>query len=249
MKKMLIAGVLALACLTGCKANFPIASTENENWNAGINLRGSYAPTYYDVDLKPREVPVHPDDKGFLQGSTPVKSKGGMDFSTMTFGLEGIAGHKYLSLVGGCDLETSFLSYYNNPSKDPRNASFYDFKPQQSDSRGYSGSCVYDKLTLGNLNPIPFVGLRSQIGDITLGAELGFPTKEFTREYGHHRFNKEQQIGKESVSALGTKVSVSASVKTSEHSSIGLELSRQQYNFGLGKVSGTQATLMWVFHF
>jgi len=229
------AGLLAL-CSTGCMATKQLTDYKKEGFYAGINARGGVAIRQYNIkNMEEKEVPVHPDDAGFLTGSTMIKADKGTH-PTIGLGLEGIAGYENLSLVSGIDAEFGGSISYKK-------------KIQQSDGRGKTGAYLYDSVRTNIISPVPFVGARYAIGDLELSYEFGFPMTTFKREWGHHRYNKEERIGREKDSVTGKRQTAGVKWKFDKDFSAGLFYSKEDYNLKFGKAKSASIGLLFGFDF
>ncbi len=222
---------------SGCRASKSIIEYKSRGGQvyAGVSARGGWTPTYYDLKLKEsKEVPVHPDDAGFLYGTTSVKAGGGLDILVCFLGLEGAVGTKNAAFVGGMDVQFNGTegggSY--DMGGDWVNGTFYKRRQQSSDQRPKSsGSFVYDKITPGIVSPAPFAGARVYIDEVCIGAEVHARRMELEREWGHHRFNHEEKVGSEKDAAWGVGPTFSVSGTSSESTNIGVYVSCEAFNF------------------
>lgn len=231
MKKSLAMATLGL--VASC-ISLPVRAEE------GPYVAGRFAltPSYYKFNLTPRIVPVHQDDAGFLSGSTQVRENDGLAL-TLRGGLE--AGYKFgaLSLHAGADLELNTLRWTERNRDSPG----YNIVPQENDSRGYWGSCVFVKTSPQALSVIPFVGTRLRLTEsILLGLEAGLINTEIERTSGHHRYNQEQAIESENLDAEALRITIRLLFgEDNEKGKVGLEVSKAKYN--LTGRNGSEGTI------
>ena len=254
MKKNILSLITAATlAISGCKINTPLSDDlkykQRDGVYSGANFRGAYKLTYYDVDLKEsKTVPVHKDDS-FSGPGTQVKADGGLDILAGSVGIEGLIGNKESAFVGGIDLDLDFSKFLGDiATNDAGKRSYlYDFKQQNGDSRpASSGSFAYDKINPPLVSPVPFIGVRSKFDKLTFNAELGFAYKRFEREWGHHRYRKEDQIGSDADSAFSLRPAIGLSYKAERDSSIGLEISRESYKLDYGRIKSLSLMLTFI---
>lgn len=63
---------------------------------------------------------------------------------------------------------------------------------------------------------------------------LGFPYATWKREWGHHRFNKEEEIGSETDSVWGVRPAIGL---VRPKIGMGFELAYEEYRLAFGKIS------------
>jgi hypothetical protein len=240
MGRCVVLGVV-VCLLAGCRASYPLVKyTERGALHSGVNLRGAWTPTWYNLNgMKPQLVPVHPDDQGFIGGDgTFVTADSGFDISAFSLGVEGMVGASNVALTGGIDVQFSLLGACDRGKRDW----LYAFKQQDQDVRSEnSGSFVFDKISPGYVTPIPFVGVRWSVGDWVINPELGFSYKSFEREWGHHRYNKEDRIGSDSDSAWSLRPMLTILYRQDEDSWIGGWISYERYELSFGHIEGYAA--------
>ena len=226
---------IGTALSAGCSATGPLyhfgdTSSPTVNWRAALPLG------YYNVTgIEPVRVPVHPDDSSFLTGSTLVAAKGGIGVG-FTLGVETLFKVRKTVWKGGVDLLAGPLVRDGHFGKNRLySPPISRYRRQESDTRpSSSSSFVYDKITPQIPGIRPFVGFEREVAIWALRAELGVPFTSWKREWGHHRFNKEERIGSETSSVWGVRPAIGLM-----HSDMGMgcELAYKEYRSGFGKIS------------
>lgn len=228
IKSLAKIGVLAtgVALLSGCRGTY-VATKDIDakgDYKVGVEASVGLKPERVTFNLPKKFVPVHQQDAGFLNGGTFVQAEGGYS-SSLVLGVRGTIGSENIVGYGGIDL---LLSEESGKKDDVG----YDFRQQTSDRRPASqGSFTYDSFKRNVFAPMPVLGLRIKAYDWEVSPEIGFPFREFDREWGHHRWNREEPIGNESEDVMGTSYSVSISRKLEDFddASIGLRYGRETY--------------------
>jgi hypothetical protein len=225
-------------------------SDNDEGWG----LRFSYCPTYYNLSLDEVSIPRHPDDAGFLTGNNTVGVGSGFDHGKLSLGIQKTFETNYLEGENwyikpklGLDVELSFLkSSQDNVNKE---ASLYLFQQQTSDTRPPSeGSFVYDRFYTGVFTPIPFVGIDCRVGNWIISPEVGLACKQLNREYGWHRWGREQEMAKisEWLTAIRPALGISYIL---DNASFGMWTNYEHYDTDFGLVRGFSLGLSIGFRF
>lgn len=242
LKSVLAAAILAVG-LGGCKVNGPVIPYEKRNSvsaHTGVSYRAAFSPTFYDLNIKSKYIEPHPDDTGFITGTSNVKAKDGVDALRGYLGLSGEIGTENIALTAGTDATFSLTSLIDK-------GGLGNLKQHDGDPRsGSSGSCVYDKVEPPAIGFRPFVGARTEIKDWNFNAELGFPYGKWKREWGHHRYNREQRIGSESDTTWGIRPALNIT-RSFEELRIGLEVAYEDWNLDFGRARGYSAAITLTF--
>jgi hypothetical protein len=212
------------------------------------SFRMGYAPTYYGLSLKKESVPVHPDDAGFLSGSTDVRVGSGIDWLSFDLGIQRnfhVNGWAGVTPKVGFDADLSLLSVQGQNNNGSRSM-LYEFKRFNGDTRPASqASFVYDKFAPGIFTPVPFIGADFRNGDWTLSTELGFAYKDLTREYGWNRFAEEEKYGSFDEWCFSPRPAIGLSYAPDEKTSLGVFGSYEWYTTSFGKVIGIKLMLLF----
>jgi hypothetical protein len=164
--------------------------------HTGFQVYGQGEVVVADVQTRRINMPVHPDDAGFLRGTTPVNcggnNKGGIGGA---IGGEGLLGGNTVAANFG--LEGSVMYFMSN-------------KQQASDGRPErQGSFVYDDATGWAVTPTAGVTVFPH-DSWKLDFSYGPSFQHWTRETGHDRWGREQKVYSDSNGAIGHKFRLSA---------------------------------------
>jgi len=208
------------------------SSTNVKAQELDFNWRVAYSPRYYSLNLnESKSIPVHPGDSGFLSGNTDVKAGNGLDFRILDLGAEArLKNKKGFSIFLGADLELDLgvneLSYSNGERSD---SGMFTSTQQSSDTRPESsGSFVYDKLNAESASLIPFIGVGYKGKEYFIDLEYSPASRKFERKWGHHRFNTEEKIGSENITASGNRFAIRTGI-FKDDINLGLQLMHENY--------------------
>ena len=228
MKKLI--NILAAALIA-----FPLSTTADDSLT--INGRFAWGPRFNQLSLnEPKIIKPHEADSGFIGGQAVLKAGNGMEYLTFRPGVElGLKLNDTVELTIGSDIEFNLDGQlFDAKAK----TEMTDFEQQPGDRRSSgSGSFAYDKVYRDFLGVQPFVGLNFNTRAGRFTTEFSKPiAPKFNREWGHHRFDKEDRIGSESYTANGFAVRLAwthpenSTRDSSSH--MGIEVKFEKYSLG-----------------
>ena len=226
LKNILLAGITS----TLVSFSNPIETQAQE---LSYGPRIGFSPRQYSLSLnESKDIPVHPDDAKFLHGTTEIKAEStGAKSCAINFGGEiRETWNNGLSIFGGLDLELEITS--SGPNGQIIDTSeMYSMVQQSSDKRNAAfASFVYDRLDPDQCSLIPFLGAGIRSKKYFADLEYSLATRNFKREWGHHRYGKEQSIGSEKYSTSGNRIGLKLGIIQEYGFLLGLQLAYEDYN-------------------
>ena len=188
-----------------------LASASSAVDKDGFDVEGrfAWAPRYNQLALNDSKlVPVHPAETGYISGpGATVKAGNGFEAFVLRPGVELGYNSGNVRPKIGLDVELNLDGTLINAKDGP---TMSDFKQQPGDSRpSDQGSFAIDKFNRDPLGVYPFVGVDFRMGEGVLTAEIGMPLYQTgTRSWGHHRFDKFEEIGSETSALKGWRARV-----------------------------------------
>lgn len=196
LKNTLLAGTATIGLL--------ISSPQIYAKDLDFGFRFGFSPRKYSLNLnESKSIPVHPDDAHFLYGETEVKAgDDGVGPCGIDFGGEiRKTWENGLSIFGGLEYELELTS------PDYGTSEMYTMVQQSSDTRpAQVGSFVYDRVDPEGCNLMPFLGIGIKGDYCFADFEYSFTTRSFKREWGHHRYGREEAVGSEKYNSSGNRL-------------------------------------------
>jgi hypothetical protein len=227
-KKIVCSALIAgSALLNGCAGYYKQGEKyDKEGFYLESELRGGCEYMRYRANLgnKIQTTPVHPDDSGFLTGSTKAEAKRGWDVPVR--GGAGVSvGTPELRVGVGLDARINPLA------QTEYREGIYKTAQQSSDTRPPElGSFVYTIIKPKWFTAIPVVTAEANLGDLKIRAEAGMPYGGFEVESGHDRWGEWEAAQRESWKGFGRRYTLGADIPVSEGIRVGIFGGVEKYN-------------------
>ena len=195
---LLTAVLVGTLLVAGCAWDIPLTEEKMRGMYPAMTARFGLEPTIYKANLGHtiKTTSVHPDDTWLFSGETSTDpsncylqqnkpSSGLFPGNRVNWapnaGLFASYGTKELRVVGGLSARLNMMH-----SRDSTREGLYSMAKQVNDTRPNSeASFVFTQVIPGAMTVTPSVGLESNIGLWSLGAEVGFPFQEWIVRSGH----------------------------------------------------------------
>ena len=245
VSKIAGAAVLGAALLgSGCElpsSGRELKQKEYTNSNGGTIYSGkelsmNLGVRQYDIKMEKKTIPVHPDDAGFLHGTTDVNASGKYLDVPVAFKTKGLVGVEKVAFTGGLELRLNT----GHPSERDSKTYMYDYKQQSSDPRPDSeGSFVFDKIDPYWGTVVPTIGVKLfPCEKYQVDLEYGTPFTSATRTWGNHRYAEEDPTGSKTSSAFGQRVSGEFGYFFDKTSGVSVGYAREWTKFeGIGEMN------------
>ena len=225
-KNLLVALLLVLSALLLTNCSAPVKRWDHNGkkyTEIGVRANLDYIQWTFDIGDAIQTTGVHPDDAGFLTGTTTTDLDG-EDGLLPRVGLMASIGTNKMRVTCGTDLRFCLAG-------DDYQKGWYDTRQHSSDQRPPSGgSFVFTQLTPDLLSMMPYVALEVWLHEkVILGIEAGFPYTGFEARSGHDRFGSWKTVQKDDWSGFGTRFAGTAGYKYDDNLLISLGAFQESY--------------------
>ena len=240
-RNAILTAVLLLWCVSGCAMYSPLDGTLDiaDGIEGTHGLRYGLDAEFLNVNLDDdvKTTPVHPDDAGFLTGTTITDIEGSaLDHLNVVpyVGWDIGVGTENVKVVGGAAIRFNLIAL-----QDGYREGIHGVEQQSSDPRGSMGSFAYTYVEMGLVTLEPDVGIRID-GDNNLWAEfrVGFPYSSVDVESGWDRWGAWEKFDSSSWRGFGQRFSVTVGVAETDAGNMFLRAYYLTYDMDFGKLGG-----------
>ncbi|MFH1308110.1 MAG: opacity family porin [archaeon] len=220
---------------------FASSDSDSKSRDKYFETRGNFGLDFNFYNLKINDdvqtVDVHPDDAGFLSGTTDTNLNSGEDIG-LRLGVEGSYGTDVLRFLFGADaiINSGFFA-------DGYREGMYDVKKQSSDRRpGDNASFVYTQFVPGLVTLEPYVGGRISSESIGLVGKIGLPLMiDAEVESGHDRYGEFESVTSESDNPIGISGSLGIEYNLADDVTVNLSIGYQSMEASFGEINSIRA--------